>query len=391
MQSKAGKKSQQSTKKVKTTKKSTIQSTTRSFHSGKPGQSSRRDKLAEAVLNIKKPLSPKWQSSSETPVSKPGEYLQTGADLAPIGTKSYESMLKDGEVVDFDHIDNQIVYDNLTSTKSKHMKMNKLRQTFFNTFPRQSASPAGPILQTAYTNYSIYNQPIDWANRLPGALVRITVKEKPDYTPYFDTRWYQEAMPKPSARVEIHMNSLKFLSKLEQNVLGEILGPRYNWQTGRILISVGNLRDKHANINRCFQYLHEAAFRAIEIAPHIAKETAIDDKVFKSQEKTRKNLQNRLNKALTPFQGHVPRATWTQADQENPDNQSVLIDGIYTVPFVKGLSLSDHKQLLNKNSHLYKSLFPAQSTSDHQQSQEQLHDQFSAVSLSSSEQTQHEM
>eukprot|EP00461_Guttulinopsis_vulgaris_P001141 UN01141 len=234
--------------------------------------------------------------------------------MAPTGTVA----LPDHEDLTF--VDNPIIYLP-NSTKEQR----NARQLFFNTFPRQTASPAGPILQTKYTNYSIYNQPIDWAKRMPGCLVRISIKEKPDYTTLMDTRWYKEAMPRPKARVDIHMRSLKFLSKLEQAILGEILGPRYNWKTGRITMSVQNLRNRHANINRCFQYLHEAAFRAMEIAPLIAEQQDIDHREYQRQSAKNAIEQVTLQKALKPFEGHKRRPA-VPAPEDQP--QYVTRDGL---------------------------------------------------------------
>jgi hypothetical protein len=126
----------------------------------------------------------------------------------------------------------------------------------------------------------------------------ISVKERADYTDFVDTRFYAEAMPRPRARVELRLPQFTFLTQIERNILGEILGPRYNWQSGKIVLSIRNLRKIHASINRCFQLVHEAMFRAIEIAPHVVAQTDVEMKAYHDEVKKISQLEAKMNQAL---------------------------------------------------------------------------------------------
>lgn len=260
------------------------------FQATTPAQNQRRDKFAESVLNIVKPKKALHQLLSTKIVSQPGDVIPTGAKLAPNLNRS----LRDG--YDIAKVKNQIPLPKDRKALSKEQIHR--RRLFLNTFPRQSASPAGHIIQTQYTNYSVYRGVIDWAARLPEVDIKISVKERPDYTNRFDTRWYAEAMPRPRARVELTLNQMKFLTQLERDLLGEILGPRYNWVNDKIVLSIGNLRDIHASINRCFQLVHEAVFRAIEIAPHIQAQSDVENTEYKSQVKLIQEEELKINAAI---------------------------------------------------------------------------------------------
>jgi len=213
--------------------------------------------------------------------------MPTGAELAPVRVRAH----KDGYKM-------SMVKNNIPMPAGLTTSQINRRKLFLNTFPRQSTSPAGPILQTAYTNYSIYHDSINWGERLPGCDIVISVKERADYTDFVDTRFYAEAMPRPRARVELRLPQFTFLTQIERDILGEILGPRYNWQTGKIVLSIRNLRKIHASINRCFQLVHEAMFRAIEIAPHVVAQTDMEMKAYNKEVHKISQLEAKMNEAL---------------------------------------------------------------------------------------------
>lgn len=302
------------------------------FRASVPAFNPRRDKLAEAVLNIQKPKKPFWQRRSETPVPDDAAGAVTGAVLAPIGLKSIPG-----------DIDLSTVNNTIPPAAKLTAEQQLRRQLFFNTFPRQTVLPAGEILKTQYTNYSLFYQNIDWASRLPNAIVFITVKEKPDNTTALDTRWYKEAMSRPKGRIDVQMHTLDFLTKLEQQLLGEILGARYDWRSGRITISVGNLRNRHASINRCFQYLHEAAFRAIEIAPYVQDEQNARMKEYATTMSLRGKLQRRLQAELPPV-AHKARPTATFQN-----TKFLTVDGLNYAPFDESVDINAQVEKLPKD------------------------------------------
>lgn len=287
---------------------------------------SKRDKFAEAVLNIPKPQKTEQQLLSTRPVSNPGDVMPTGANLAPVRNRSN----KDG--YDMAKVKNKIPMPPEGALTQAQIARRKL---FFNTFPRSAASPAGPKLQTAYTNYSVYKGIIDYSKRLPGCDIKISVKERPDYTTLLDTRWYAEAMSKPRARVELRLHQFSFLTRLERDLLGEILGPRHNWQNSSITISITNLREIYPSINRCFQLLHEAAFRAIEIAPTILAQTNQEYSEFNTKVKAIQEEEAKLNASLKSSTPHFTRAT-------APQQQFLTTDNQHFIPYNPEFSMEDH-------------------------------------------------
>jgi hypothetical protein len=325
-------KSQTTPKRTKTTQRSNV------FKTTKPTQNSRRDKFAEAVLNIVPPKKPEQYSLSTKPVSKVGDILPTGAQLAPQKAKA----LKDQ--YDINKVKNKIP---LPADRSLTKQLIRRRRLFFNTFPRTAASPAGPILQTAYANYAIYRNTIDWSKRMPECDIKISVKERMDYTDRFDTRWYAEAMPRPRARVELNIKNFQFMTKLERDLLGEILGPRYNWQTGAIVLSIGNLRHIHASINRCFQLVHEAAFRAIEIAPHIAAQQETEGNKYKSQVALIEAEEAKIKTVLSQGKQFYTRDA---AKLNGPFNQFLTADSQHFIPYNPEFSIDDHAKYIPRIS-----------------------------------------
>lgn len=310
-----------------TTKKSTTHRPvkSRAFRPTHSAQSSRRDKFAEAVLNIIPPKKTRHSLRSTIQVSAPGDVMPTGALSAPVGNTSHS----DGYAIDK-------VVNVIPKAKGLSKEQNAQRALFFNTFPRQSVSPAGHILQTQYTNYSVYRGVVDYGKRLPGVDVKISVKERVDYTDRYDSRWYAEAMARPRARVEMNIKHFTFLTQMERDIFGEILGPRYNWHNGKIVVSVGNLREIHASINRCFQLVHEAAFRAIEIAPTIQaasdKDNAVYQKAVRAVNAQEKLLNTQLKKS--------PQQYFTRAAKQ--PQQFLTADNEHFIPYNPEFTMEDH-------------------------------------------------